>query len=71
VKDREQDNSVPESVKAWFAESGFTLAISRVDGIMWADLVNTHGEVVAPGYGRGANATEAADRAKRRYLEEQ
>ena len=71
VTDGEQTDSIPESISAWFAERGFTLAVSQVDGICWADLVNTQSGVVAPRYGRGANFTEAADRAMRRYLVEQ
>jgi hypothetical protein len=69
VAEAEQTDSVPESISAWFAERGFALAVSQVDGIYWADLVTQSG-VVAPRYGRGANVTETADPAMRRYIDE-
>jgi hypothetical protein len=64
------DESEGQSVEQWFLSRGFTVTISEEDGEFWLAL-GRDGEIVAPRYGRGHSRTEAAGRAKQRYLEEQ
>jgi len=71
MTDGESGYHVPDSIIEWFARRGFSLAISQSDGAFWADLLDAHGHVVAPRYGRGAAPDAAAERAMQRYLEEQ
>jgi hypothetical protein len=62
---------LPQPIEDWFSSRGFKLVISEDDGVFWAALVNATGGIVAPRYGRGHDAIEAAERARERFLVEE
>jgi hypothetical protein len=64
------DDLIPMSIAEWFAERGYSLAISRSDRLVWTDLL-ADGRVFWPRYGRGHSAAEAAESARRRHIDEE
>jgi hypothetical protein len=62
-----------EDVDAWFRDRGYGVVVEEDDaGTFWANLTRlSNGRVVAPLYGRGDTADDAALSAKRRYEIEQ
>jgi hypothetical protein len=58
-----------ERAQRWFADKGLGLRITRDPyGVFWADLVrHPSGELVAPQYGRGVSAADAAVQAGTRF----
>ena len=64
-------------VRVWFAERGFDVQVTQDedengDPFFWAALTRPPSErVVAPMYGRGSTAVEAACSARRRFRTEQ
>lgn len=56
----------------WFAERGFRVFVTSEGDTYWAHLVAPSDVVAtAPRYGRGTTPVDAAESARRRYLEEE
>jgi hypothetical protein len=61
-----------EDVDAWFRDRGYGVVVEEDNGTFWANLTRLpDGLTVAPLYGRGDTADDAALSAKRRYEIEQ
>jgi hypothetical protein len=60
-------------IAQWFQDQGFDIRVVEEErDLFWADLIRrATREVVAPRFGRGRSALEAARRAKERFAEEQ
>lgn len=62
-----------DAISNWFAERGLGIRLTHEeDDLVWAELTSlSRGQVVAPMFGRGETAIEAASRAKQRFQQEQ
>lgn len=67
------ERSEMEALTDWFAERGFGIKFTHERAnLVWAELIRVStGVLVAPRFGRGRTPLAAAQRAKRRYSEEQ
>lgn len=62
-----------EAIREWFRDKGFGVQVEQDEyAVHWVNLTSLpSGRVVAPRYGRGDTAHEAAESAKKRYEIEQ